>query len=44
MDFEENDAKEMDIMAKFNSHKSTYDGEGNRQKGDSIFLSGHLYC
>ena len=30
--FNENDAKGMEIMAKFASHNSTYNGDGNRQK------------
>jgi hypothetical protein len=29
----------MNIMGKLKSHNSTYDGDGNRQKGASIFFS-----
>ena len=37
--FKENDAQGMAIMAKFKTHNSTYNGDGNRQKGASIFFS-----
>ena len=30
-------------MAKFASHNSTYNGDGNRQKGASIFFSGNFW-
>ena len=33
----------MEIMAKFTSHSSTYDSDGNRQKGASIFFSGSFW-
>ena len=37
--FKENDAQGMAIMARFKTHNSTYNGDGNRQKGASIFFS-----
>ena len=33
----------MKIMAKFTSHHSTYDGDGNRQKGASFFFSENFW-
>ena len=33
------DAKSLDFTAHFKTHNSTYDGDGNRQKGASIFFS-----
>ena len=37
------DADGMKIMARFTSHHSTYDGDGNRQKGASIFFSENFW-
>ena len=36
--FKDNNAKGMAILAKFKTRNSTYDGDGNRQKGTSIFF------
>ena len=37
--FKKEDADGMKIMARFTSHHSTYDNDGNRQKGASTFFS-----
>ena len=41
--FKENDAKQLDNLARFKTHNSTYDGNGNRQKGARIFFSGNFW-
>ena len=41
--FKKEDADGMKIMARFTSHHSTYDGDGNRQKGASIFFSENFW-
>ena len=41
--FKAEDANGLKIMAKFTSHHSTYDGDGNKQKGASIFFSENFW-
>ena len=41
--FKESDAKQLDILARFKTHNSTYDGNGNRQKVASIFFCNNYW-